>query len=320
MPKFVFLVNNDGYRKCTWLAAQAAGASVPRIGAGLVQKFFDLHNAEPLNRYIELPFKNIWRRMVVDESLLTPSDDIYFCMYESFRMTYSRNLISHYKKRFPKAKFFFFFSNPVSQYNFRRVEKIRGLLDGVFSFNMEDVKKYHLLYMPEDPFLLPQQAEVAVTSDLFFIGSDKGRLPILLEIFERVQALGGTCDFWITEVPQDKQKHADIIHYNQRLSYEEVLRHDASTRCILEVLQERKSYTSLRTYEALQYHKKILTMSKTVRQQWFYDPQIISVLKNPDDISLEFIRKDIPDGRFDNIKLGSFERFEEQFMKQIFMK
>lgn len=315
MPKFVFLVNNDGYKKYTYLAAKEAGASVPRIGKWF--KWFALHNAEPLNRYFELPFKRLWFNKVVDESKLTKDDEIYFILYESFHMTYSREFIKHYKTKYKKAKFLFFFTNPVGEYNQKRIGKIKDLLDGIFSFNKDDVEKYGYTFSNAEPFVLPKQEDLEPETDLFFVGANKGRLPILISLYERMAALGAVCDFWITEVAENEQKYADVIHYNQRLSYEDVLRHDAKTRCVVEILQGGKSYTSIRTLEALQYHKKILTMSDTVKEEKYYNPHFFQVFRDVEDISLDFIREEIDGLWFDNLDFWSFEYFERFILKSI---
>ena len=313
MPKFAFLVNSDGYKKYTYLAAKEAGASVPQLGKAY--PLFALHNAEPLNRYFELPFKRIWFRKVVDESKFDKEDEIFFILYESFHMSYSRKLIKHYKKKYKNAKFAFFFTNPVGEYNSRRLSKIRDLLDAVYAFNKEDVERYGYKFMGAQPFQLPHQGDLEPETDLFFIGADKGRLPILLSLYERMTSLGAICDFWITEVPEEKQKYADSIHYNQRMSYEEVLRHDAKTRCIVEVLQDEKSYTSIRTLEAIQYHKKVLTMSESVKGTCFYNPQIIQVFHSAEDVSLDFIRQKVDESQFDLEDTCSFVYFEEFIVK-----
>lgn len=315
MSKFAFLVNNDGYKKYTYEAAKKAGASVPHLDRG--EKIFKIHNAEPLNRYIELPLKSIWFHKVVDETKFQPDDEIFFILYESFHMSYSRKLIKHYKKKYKNAKFYFFFTNPVGEYNSRRLRKIQDLLDAVYAFNKEDVKRYGYRFLEAEPFHLPHQEDLEPETDLFFIGADKGRLPILLSLYERMTSLGAICDFWITEVPEEKQKYADSIHYNQRMSYEEVLRHDAKTRCIVEVLQEEKSYTSIRTMEAIQYHKKVLTMSESVKETCFYNPEIIQVFHSAEDVSLDFIRQKIDEDQFDLEDTCSFAYFEEFMVKSM---
>ena len=316
MLKFAFLVNNDCYRQYTYLAAKNAGASVPRIEK--LYKLFVIHNAEPLNRYFELPLKSIWFHKVVDESKFEKDDEIVFILYESFHMTYSRKLIRHYKKRYKNTKFYFFFTNPVGKYNFTRLQKIKDLLDGVYSFNKEDVIKYNYNFLETDPFLLPPQNDYEPKTDVFFVGSDKGRLPILVNLFEKLSNLGLVCDFWITDVPEDKQKYSDTIHYNQRISYEEVLQRVAKTRCVLEVLQEGKSYTSIRTLEALQYHKKILTMNASVKERSFYNPLIFHIFHNSDDISIDFIRNKINENLFEKIYFWTFDSFKKFIEEKLY--
>lgn len=317
MSKFVFLVNDDGYRKYTYLAAKEAGASVPRIKSRLVRKLFEIHNAEPLNRFFELPLKWMWYSKVVNESNLFNDDEIYFILYESFHMSYSRKLIRHFKKRYKKSKFYYLFTNPASNYNLYRLNKIKDLLDGVFSFNKEDVKKYGYFLLEEEPFILPKQGKHKEISDVFFVGSDKGRLPILLSIYEKLSKDGLICDFWITGVSENNQKYKDVIHYNHPLSYEEVLKRDARSKCILEVLQDGKTYTSIRTLEAIQYHKKLLTMSTSVKDRWFYNPEIINVFQEASELSKDFIQKTIEDKEFEKISIGSFSGFEKKFLKMI---
>ena len=310
MSKFAMLVNEDGYKKYTYLTAKSAGASVPVIKAGIIKKVFEIHNSEPLNRYFELPFKAVWFHKVVDESKLDKDEEVIFVLYESFHMSYSRKLIRHFKRKYNKSKFVFFFTNPAGEYNLRRLSKIQDLLDTVFTFNSEDAEKYGFSILKEEPFLLPKQDSYSEETDLFFIGADKGRLPILLSVFEKLSKEGFICDFWITGVPENKQEYKEYIHYNQRLTYEEVLQHDAHTRCIVEILQDSKSYSSIRTAEALQYRKKLLTMSETVKEQWFYKPEIIQVFRNADGISTDFIRHEVDDKSYEDINLGTFERFE----------
>ena len=79
MPKFAFLVNNDGYKKYTYEAARLAGASVPHVDKW--RKIFEIHNAEPLNRYFELPLKSVWYHKVVEETKFILDDEIYFILY-----------------------------------------------------------------------------------------------------------------------------------------------------------------------------------------------------------------------------------------------
>ena len=313
MIKFAVFVNNDGYRKYTTAAAKEGGASVPYIKDGIEKKFFEIHNAEPLNRKFELPFKSIWYRKCVDEQFFSVEDRIYFVFYESFHMTYSRKLLSYLKKKYARSKFIFYFSNPVGDYNLKRLNKIKDMFDAVITFNRSDAEKYGFTYYCGCDFmLLPDiNAEKDKLSDLFFIGANKGRLELLLSVFEKMSGAGLKCDFWITDVPAEKQKYADVIHYNQKLTYDEVLQHDVNTKCILEVLRDGKQYYSIRTIEAFKYRKKLLTMNESVKSQWFFNPDIIQTFITAEDISIDFINAPTDESLYKNSDVGSFERFAE---------
>lgn len=315
MVRFAFLVNNDGYKKYTYLAAKNAGASVPHIGHSL--KFFAIHNAEPLNRYFELPFKWIWFKKVVDETKFKKNDEVVFILYESFHMSFSRKLIVHYKRKYHNSKFLFFFTNPVGEYNSKRLNIIKDLVDAVYTFNKEDSEKFGYTFLEVDPLLLPVLNYKKTETDLFFVGSNKGRLDILLGLYEKLSPKGIICDFWVTDVDREKQKYNDVIHYNKRLTYEEVLQHDANTKCIVEILQDGKSYSSIRTIEAFSYRKKLLTMSESVKDRSFYDPEIICVFKEPEDISEDFICNKVDLNRFIDKDFYSFNAFKEFIMKSI---
>ena len=226
-------------------------------------------------------------------------------------MSYSRRLIRHYKKKYPKAKFLYFFTNPAGEYNLNRLNRIVDLLDGVYSFNEADRKKYGFRDLEIDPFLLPQPDALTEDTDVFFVGADKGRLPLLLSVFESLSSNGLTCDFWITGVAKEEQKYSEQIHYNQRLTYEEVLIHDAKTRCILEVLQDGKTYSSIRTTEAIQYKKKLLTTNTTIRELNYYNPNIFCAFTTAEEIPIAFILDKADDSEYSKVPQYSFKAFEE---------
>ena len=313
MPNFAILTNDNGYQRYTKIAAELGNASVPKIKNGIEKKLFEFHNAEPLNRFFELPLKSIWFKKCIDDVKLKANDENYFILYESFHMTYSKKLIKHIRRRYPKSKCIFLFTNPANDYNLKRLKKIQSKLDGIVTFVKEDADKYGFIYCHADLFQLNRviKDDLYDESDVFFVGANKGRLPLLISIFEKFKNAGLKCDFWITDVPKESQQYADEIHYNQRISYDEVLQHDIHSKVILELLQDGKQYYSIRTLEALQLHKKLLTMNKTVVEQSFYDPNVIQVFDSADDISLDFVNSTVDEKIYDAINIGTLSKFEE---------
>ncbi len=318
MSKYVFFVNVDGYRKYTAYAAQNAGALIPHIKGRGIKRLFEIHNAWSLNRKYELPGKSIWYKYCFNEKEVDINEDIYFVCYESFHMTYSRKYLSYLRNKYINAKFVFFFSNPVDEYNFEKLKSVRDLYDVIFTFNEKDAKDNDFIYCNCDTFkLIPVPECPEYKSDVFFVGSDKGRLELLLSVFEKLTDAGLVCDFHIVNVPENKQRYADRIKYNQRISYDEVLHRVKSTRCVLEILQNSNNYYSIRTLEALQYHKKLLTSNIGVVKQWFYKPEIIQCFDNYFDINTDFVLQYIDEELYSDIDIGSFERFAN-FLESIF--
>ena len=198
------------------------------------------------------------------------------------------------------------------------LRKNEDCYEAIITFNEKDALTHGLLLCEHQPYRLPiYKSENLATSDVFFIGSDKGRLPKLISIYEKLSMAGLKCDFYIIGVPEDKQLYKDAIAYNKKISYEEVLQHVYATKCVLEVLQGNETYISIRTLEALQYHKKLLTENKKIKSYNFYDPQLIQVFSESGDIDISFIKKDIGDIKSSTDIPGRAEEFHQFLIENV---
>lgn len=124
---------------------------------------------------------------------------------------------------------------------------------------------------------------------MFFIGLNKGRLEKLLKVYEEVTKRKGICEFYINKVKRSNQKYADSIHYNERMTYLEVLESLQKTNCLIELLQEGQHGMTLRAFEAICYNKKLITNNKDVINLPFYDERYIQIINDIDDIDYDFI-------------------------------
>ena len=293
MSKYVFFNYGEGYQKCIFNAFDNDKETFvfKNFKHPVIKKVFSLYNAWPLNKKIEMPFKNVWFKRIMKDIRVFEEDEVYFLLYESFHLTYSKKFLRYLKKRYPYSKLCYMFSNPVDAYNLNKVKHIEEYLDAIISFNKKDSISNNFLYCPMQPYKVPiYEGDMNKHSDLFFIGADKGRLEILLKVFECLSDKGVNCDFYIVGVPEEKQKYKDRIHYNQRLTYDEVLKKVASTNCVLELLQNSENYISVRTVEAMQYHTKLLTSNCSIKGFSFYNENIIQVFNDVDSIQVDFIK------------------------------
>lgn len=314
MSKYIFMNYWTDYRECILNAITDDCDTYPFIPfkRDIIQRLFELHNAWPFNKKRELPFKRIWFSRCLKGMQLSNNEEAYFLMYEMFHMTYSRSFLKYIRSKYPNSNICFVFSNPADDYNLRKLNKIRDLLDYVITFNEKDAKQYNFKHCPLQPFKVPESlAGDSEKTDLFFIGADKGRLEKLITIFEKAQKEGYKCEFYIVDVPEEKQKYADVIKYNIRLPYQEVLKKVKSTKCVLEILQGGQDYISIRTIEAMEYHKKLLTDSRAALKFPFYNSERIQIIESVETINMHFLEMELEKNAYVNDDFCSLASFKD---------
>ena len=318
--KVAMFIHGSGYEKNQVLAAKEAGILVfAPFKKGIIKKIFRLHNANPLNKKFELPFKPLWFRRLLKGMDINKEDDIYFLFYESFNISYSAKFLSYLKKRFPTSRNYFIFTNPPDEYNTSRVTGVRHLYDFIVSDVKDLAEKNGYLFYPFNPMSFPRESlKSNYNSDVFFVGADKGRLPILLSIFELLQANGLKCDFNIVGVPAEKQRYANQISYNHPLSYDEVIKRILQSKCVLEIVQKGLNYYTFRVTEAMLMHKKLISTNTELSNDTIFNDKILKTFSLSDPIKndwVDFINQQVEDKDFPDSSYWSFQRFIE-FLSQ----
>lgn len=296
MKKIVYMLYYEGYQKpiVDTVKTEKDVSCFQDFCLPFVRKLFELHNAWPLNNKHELPLKRLWFKRVLRGLDINDNDDIWFLMYESFHLSFSRKFLVYLKKRFRNARICFMFTNPVDEYNRSKINKVKPYYDAIITFFSRDADQQGFLFMPLQPVRIPvYEPKAEFCSDVFFVGKDKDRLDELLKCYEKFTETGLKCDFHIVDVPESKQKYTNVISYNKRIPYSEVLEREASSKCILEILQDNDDYISMRAAEAFSYGKKLITNSSAYRQYSFYDPDRIWILDDIDSFDKGFVEKDI---------------------------
>jgi len=320
MIKFVFMNGFDNYEIFIINAVKDGQGVVVRnnIVNRIYYPLFKLHNKWSINKVIEMPFKNIWFHAYLDESLLKWDDLIYFIFYESCYLSYSKSYLKYLRRKYPKSKLCFFFHNPVDSYNLPKISHFRNNYDSIITFFKDDKRKYGFLQTGTMPYLLPKPMPAIETKyDLFFIGSDKGRIEFLISIYDRLSSEGLDCLFYIVGVEEKKkQPRPGIVYSDNLIPYMEVLKMVQRSRCVLEVLKNEYMYASIREQEAMQYHKKLLTTNSDVINEAFFNSQIIQVLTEPKRIDCAFFRKEVDEKIYPK-NIGAFGSFKDFLLKNI---
>lgn len=317
MKKFVFLNQREGYQKCIYNAVkdQLDAEYFEPISNSFGKKLWAIFGSYHLNRGRKNPLHMFMYKRCLKGMNLQENDEVYFLLYESFNMTYSVGFLKYLRKKYPLARLCMVLSNNMNNYLFSKINVIKEHIDCVLAFDSRDAEKYNYPYLPNQPYKIDtNEGSKELKSDIFFVGSNKGRLDILIKIYEKMTAHGLVCDFHIMGVEQKYQKYSDNIIYNQIMNYEDVLKHAVSTKCILEVVQKDTAYTSIRTTEALQLKKKLLTNSQAAKKLDCYNEKIIQIFENPDEIKPEFVREEVKDDCFQPNKHGDYEEFKKRLV------
>lgn len=206
----------------------------------------------------------------------------------------------------------------LGDYNLKKIQKVIHNYDAVLTFHKEDAERLGYFYCAVMPYRLPEINQGSLSeSDVFFIGANKGRYKHLLLIYDKLSNAGLKCDFFICDVAKKEQIKKDGIVYNKRITYDEVLKHIKASKCVLEVLQNGNNYISIRTSEALQLNKKLLTTNREIMNTPLYNEDLVQVFSG-DDINIDFIIKDVAADIYDNFKLNTSYSEMKKFLEMIF--
>ena len=265
-----------------------------------------VHASTKINRWIKLPFTNIWKCSL--QSISWKKDVKYYVFFvgsllKMVDLEYLKTLREKYNIRYililvdswNNDKYSF-----VAKYFAKHLK-----FDYIFSFDPEDAKKYGFIYTNTPYSIISPGKSNNIEYDLYLAANvtTKGGPENFHSIYKYMQDKGVSSHYRLVGVSPKKQVFKNEIIYNIPINYMEVIRGVKKSNCILEVLPLWQSGATLRYYEAVCYNKKLLTTNKNVINLPFYNPEYIHVFENPEDIDCEWVKERIPinygyDGRF----------------------
>lgn len=252
----------------------------------------NIHSAARVNKHIELPFQSIWFKYYLDESKLNRDDEIIFMFEDGSRPCFIWSYLKYLKRRYPKSHLCFASFNCSFRYPPQRLKNIEKYYDFITSFDRKDCRErgwgwYSGIYSKMDSMEPTEEYE----SDVYFAGADKGRLPLVMDIYKRLTAAGLKCDFYVTSVRKEDIIPDSGIHFNEWIKYEEVVEKCCKTRCLLDVIQPGQDGETYRQGEAVAYGIKLLTNYQNIITERYYNPSQMQVFKSAEDIDIGFIKQ-----------------------------
>lgn len=249
-----------------------------------------IQHSKKINSIIELPLKKVWYPSYFRNSF---DNNLPLCFIVNARLmqySYLQEYILYLKKQYNNAKFVCFYQDLVETHPGAEPYKILDLFDLTLSYDKGDVEKFGLIYHPTvfSNFIVENDNSIA-KSDIYFIGLAKDRLKLILDVFIQLKKEGLICDFHLSGVPPSKQIEEEGLNYIDKMSYKDNLKRVVRTKCILEIVQGKAKGSTIRTWEAIMYDKKLLTNNLSIVEDFYYDNNYISLLDgNKTDV--EFIK------------------------------
>ena len=209
----------------------------------LLYKLCNIHRSVKLNKICNMPLKNVWYNYYLDYDLIDKNDKNIFVFFEGNQMAYDRNFIIFLKKRFINSKFVFRYTNIICYLNSWTVDYINKTFDLVVTIDWKESKKRNWMYFPNtyNLGLVDNKRNVKIKYDLFFVGRDKGRFKQLVTLYNILSKKGIRCLFLINGVEEkDRIYHLEGIKNIKIVSYQDIVKYIAESRCILEILQDNQ--------------------------------------------------------------------------------
>lgn len=246
-----------------------------------------LHTSLSANKLFRLPFQSLWYRTFIP-CQYKHNNKFAFLFFQGNPLGFDSHFLHYIRKKYPNSKLCFFWGNMISDAISHYVSFVNNEYDQVYTFDRNDHLRYgwhfhEATFGDVTKWNLPK----AEPSDIFFVGKGKDRLQMIHDIYDKFTSHGYKADFHVVNVrPEDKKRKG--INYNKPMSYLEVLGHSASTKIILEVVQEGQVGTTLRTSESIIFKKKLLTNNKGITDTFLYSSHV-SLFNRVEEINVEEI-------------------------------
>ena len=290
----------------------------------LVHRVFVSRHVHLLSK-IMMPF---CKKMYLRGRNISINSSTILIMYEINPLSNKQQWIRQMRKDYPGIKIVYIFTNIIDEHRLWRIEQInknRDLYDLVLTFNKSDAEKYNMDYY-EGVFsalkISEDLVEKAEECDVYFCGLEKGRLPMLISLYETLTSQNIKCIFDIIYAKESERQYYEGVRYHdQLLNNEQMLANVMKSKCILEVMVDTtQPGSSLRMCESIAFKKKLLTNNPYAKEKTFFNPKQMYYFSTPENIDASFIFNRLEENEYLDSDLLSpiklLDYIEQRMMKK----
>lgn len=258
----------------------------------LLETLYHYHTAYSINEKINLPFKSIWFKRMLNQSF---DNDLPICfIYLGGNMVrYDCGFVEYVKKVDPRNKVVMIHWDLISKKIKYDYNLIRNRVDLAITYDEAEARKYNIEYFEENVYskIIPQGNDEDIQWDVYFLGAAKDRLDKIMAVYHKLNDAGLKCKFLLSNVATEDQVVCDGIEYISGISYEENLEYVNKSKCILELIQGGSTNATRRAYEAIAYQRRLLTDCPSCKSEDYNSDQF-QFFDNVEDIDIDFFKMD----------------------------
>lgn len=253
----------------------------------ILEMIHHIHFSFAINKRIRLPLQQIWKRMYSLEQIKFDDSKKYCIIYTD--VSAARTDVKYLESLSKRANvtLVLVMVNTMARRGSLILNR-RSCFELIYSFDPKDCQKYGFIYHQNCYSKKPIDKGI-IENDVFYVGVSKGRAEMLGEVYKRIVSGGANAQFYISGVKSNDNK-VNGIHYNQWLSYAQILDFIRKTNCIVEIMDGEQEGVTLRTMEAICYNKKLLTNNQSMRNSKYYKSGNIQIFSQPNDIDVDFLK------------------------------
>lgn len=243
----------------------------------LINKLFHWHWSYRLNSRFRVPFKRLWFRAMYKHDF---EDDLPLCFVYmgANKIRYDSGWCEYVRRRDPRNRQVICHSDLISKTVKYDYSTVLDKVDLAVTYDAAEAKRHGILSYQHPTYskLIPLPDDSSVDQDVYFLGYAKDRLDEIMKTYDALRNGGATCKFILVGVPLKNQVEGEGLIYCDGISYQENLDNVVRSKCILEITQHGASGATMRTCEAIAYHRRLLTNRTNVDETIFAEGQLIS--------------------------------------------
>lgn len=218
-----------------------------------------------VNRFIKEPFSKFTFRHIYNFNF-DNDKPICFIFFETSGAIINSSYMNYLSHRYPGCKKILYMHDLFAKNSYLEIEKVKSLMDEIFSYDKAECEKYNLHYLPTSLSQCIIDSNEVEHCDLYFCGvikSENRRIQIM-DLYNKAIARGLKCIFYLSNVSKEKCIEGDGLFYNKRITYLENLKYVEHSKCVVEIMQDNADGYTLRLWESIIFKKHILTNNESL--------------------------------------------------------